>query len=115
MRRVAHAAVFTVDAWKRRPGLISTSEVLAEVARLLGAVDHSGRGLATDAERLELLQTAVRVAGQGTALAQQLAGEVVASEAAEHAPDLPIRIDRWSVRPEERRPVTKPAECSVYR
>ncbi len=66
-------------------GLMSTSEALAEIERLLGAVDHSARGLATDAERLGLLHTAVRVAGQGTALAQQLAGEVVATEAAEHA------------------------------
>jgi len=66
-------------------GLISTSEVLAEIERLLGVVDHFSRGLATDAERLELLQTAVRVAGQGTALTQQLAGEIVATEAAEHA------------------------------
>lgn len=66
-------------------GLVSTSEVLDEIARLLGAIDHRSRGCATDAERLELLQTAVRVAGQGTALAQQLAGEVVATEAAEHA------------------------------
>lgn len=31
------------------------------------------------------MQTAVRVSGQGTALAQQLAGEVVATETAEHA------------------------------
>ncbi|HSK33832.1 MAG TPA: hypothetical protein VK903_10135 [Propionicimonas sp.] len=66
-------------------GLISTSEVLAEIERLLGVVDHFSRGLATDAERLELLQTAVRVAGQGTALTQQRAGEIVATEAAEHA------------------------------
>lgn len=65
--------------------VFSTSEVLAEIERLLGAVDHSARGLATDAERLQLLQTAVRVAGQGAALTQQLAGEVVATEAAEHA------------------------------
>jgi hypothetical protein len=66
-------------------GLISTSEALDGIERLLGAVDHSRRALATDAERLELLQTAVRVAGQGTALVQQLAGEVVTTEAAEHA------------------------------
>ncbi len=65
--------------------VFSTSEVLAEIECLLGAVDHSARGLATDAERLQLLQTAVRVAGQGTALVQQLAGEVVTTEAAEHA------------------------------
>lgn len=70
---------------KTTTGLISTSEALAGIELLLGAVDHSSRGLATDAELLELLQTAVRVAGQGTALAQQLAGEVVATEAAEHA------------------------------
>ena len=66
-------------------GVLSTSAVLAEVARLLGVVDHAARGWATDAERLEMLQMAVRVAGQGTALAQHLAGEVVATEAAEHA------------------------------
>ncbi len=66
-------------------GVMATSEVLAEIERLLGAVDHSARGRATDAERLQLLQAAVRVAGQGTALAQQLAGEVVATEAAGHA------------------------------
>ena len=66
-------------------GLMSTSAALVEIARLLGAVDHAARGWATDAERLELLQVAVRVAGQGTALAQQLAGEVVVTEAAEHA------------------------------
>jgi len=64
--------------------VISTGEALAEIERLLGAVDHSARDLATDAERLQLLQTAVRVSGQG-ALVQQLAGEVVATEAAEHA------------------------------
>ncbi|MGV8908438.1 MAG: DUF222 domain-containing protein [Propionicimonas sp.] len=66
-------------------GLMSTSAVLVEIVRLLGAVDHAARGWATDAERLEMLQMAVHVAGQGTALAQQLAGEVVATEAAEHA------------------------------
>ena len=66
-------------------GVISTSEVLAEIDRLLGSVDHAARGLATDAERLQLLQTAVRVAGRGTALAQHLAGEVVVTEAAEQA------------------------------
>ena len=65
--------------------LRSTSEALADVERLLASIDHAARGLATDAERLELLQTSVRVSGLATALAQQLAGEVVTTEAAEHA------------------------------
>ena len=65
--------------------LRSTSEALADVEHLLASIDHAARGLATDAERLELLQTSVRVSGLATALAQQLAGEVVTTEAAEHA------------------------------
>lgn len=65
--------------------LIATSEVLAGIDRLLDALDHPGRTLAADGERLELLQSAVRVAGRCTALAQLLAAEVVTTEAAEHA------------------------------
>ncbi|MCB0913080.1 MAG: DUF222 domain-containing protein, partial [Propionibacteriaceae bacterium] len=66
-------------------GLLPTSEVLAGIEALLDAVDVPARDLATDAERLGLLQAAVRVAGRCTALAHTLGAEVVRTEAAEHA------------------------------
>ncbi|MFT4109836.1 DUF222 domain-containing protein [Propionicimonas sp.] len=70
---------------ERIDGPVSTSEALAGIGALLDAVDAPARALATDTDRLALLQAAVQVAGRCTALAQALAGEVVQTEAAEHA------------------------------
>lgn len=61
-----------------------TSEVLGEISALLDVVDHYSRGLASDSERLDLLRCAVLVSGRCTALTQQLAAEVAATQAAEH-------------------------------
>jgi len=65
-------------------GEMPTSEVLGEISALLDVVDHNSRGLASDSERLDLLRCAVLVSGRCTALTQQLAAEVAATQAAEH-------------------------------
>lgn len=65
--------------------LLPTSQVLDGIEALLDAIDEPARGLATDGERLALMQAAVRVAGRCAALAQTLGAEVAGTEAAEHA------------------------------
>ena len=66
-------------------GTTPTSEALAGIGLLLGAINHQARETACDLERLHLLKEAVQVAGRCTALAQQLAAEAATTEAAEHA------------------------------